>query len=76
MGKALLETEVNLKRAKILLKKFSENEVDLFDRLKIEKIKDHVKTFNTITSKQFRTLNHYCGVYKIKLLQSLDFILD
>jgi len=87
MGKPILESEDNLKRAKLLLQKFFPEihpdrynsiipSVKFNDNLKLNKIERFVREKNVITPKQFKALKHYCKVYNINILQSIDFLLE
>jgi len=78
MGKAILESHGNLKRAEYLLQELASkiNEVSYQDKQKILKVSKYVTEHKSITPKQFRALTHYSKVYGVKVLQSLDFLLD
>ena len=85
MGTPILESESNLKKAKLLLSKFFKSlteKDDIHKRIrnhdfeKIKKIESYISKHNAITLKQFKALRHYSKVYNIKILQSMDFILS
>jgi len=81
MGKAILEKDSNLKRAKLILEgldkhNWHEHSLKYNDRLKINKITKYIKEKKAITPKQFKALTHYSKIYGVKILQSMDFILD
>jgi len=81
MGKPTLEKDSNLKRAKLILEGLNkhnsfEHARKYNDTLKINKIEKYIKENNNITPKQFKSLTHYSKVYGVKILQSMDFILD
>ena len=84
MGKPTYEKESNLRRAILLLKEFSTPKsrmediprVKYQDDLKLVKIRKYIEQHNAITTKQYKTLLHYCRVYKIRINNAIDFILD
>lgn len=81
MGRQTYESDVNYKRAKYLLEEFSSpryasTRIEYEDNLKLLNIIDYVMNNEKITTKQYKTLLHYCRVYNVKILNSLDFILD
>ena len=81
MGKPVLEKDSNLARAKLLLEKLNElntheSAIDYNDLQKIVKIQKFIEDFKSITPRQYKALKHYSKVYGVKILQSLDFILD
>ena len=84
MGKPAYETEGNLKRAILLLKEFSSPKsrmedipkVKYYDDVKLVKIRNYIDKHKAITTKQYKTLLHYCRVYNIKISNAIDFILD
>lgn len=46
------------------------------DVMKFNKIMKHIKRYGTATKKQYRAFKHICRVNKIKLDNSITFILD
>jgi len=81
MGKPIFEKESNFKRAKMLLEKLDkfntyEHAIKDNDLAKITKITKYTEKHKAITPKQYRALTHYSKVYDIKVLQSIDFLLD
>ncbi len=81
MGEALFESSGNLKRAKLLLNdlaspRHATTMIKWNDNQKLIRIRDYVDKYGRITQKQYKALLHYCKVYKVKIPQSIDFILD
>ena len=66
------------KKASLLVRALLEEEDRLtsHDFLNLKKINRHINNLGCITPRQFRSLIHYSKVYKIDILQSIDFILD